>query len=357
LLQKTQPNPNSITPQKAPLNGIWQIIDLVIDKAVTGRRIVDSSLSSANNSLLSFIRKICQEPFVEFFTDTYQDRFTLVVRKPPTDKVGIQTLLNGPIVSEDGSTLYRTTIVDIEMDDVVKESLSWDDKEVYSWYSFTQQNTNPSGGGLSTAYIPAIYFEEYAKIWGSRPLQVAHNYSPYISHNDLKSSTDASKFQTQAVYDLKYLIESNAYKPFTRKGTIVVNGDRRLKRGNLVRLKATGEIFMIDSVSQSYSISENSIDRTTTLQVSRGMVESFIDGVDVLLTKKVGGKDVVREVKVGYFEIVNTNVKFEKRTFFDPVTKKEVVDIDVEKIYESMKVDQEVFNFFLKKQQFDPKYR
>ena len=32
--------------------------------------------------------------------------------------------------------------------------------------------------------------------------------------------------------DLKYVIESLSVLPFTRKGTIVINGDRRIKRGN-----------------------------------------------------------------------------------------------------------------------------
>src|SRR5690554_641312 len=86
------------------------------------------------------------------------------------------------------------------------------------------------------------------------------------------------------------------YKPFTRKGTIIVNGDRRLKKGTWFYYKPTNEIFYILSVTQSYS---SSIDRTTVIQVERGMVLDYVTGDRTI---NVNGKDV----ELSYFNIVDT---------------------------------------------------
>lgn len=290
--------------------GIWQIIKLVIDRGVTNRRIVDSSMSSANGSLLNFIKKVCQEPFVEFYSDTYGDLFYLIARKPPFDKQGILSLLDGRIEDEDGTSKYSSPVITITPEEVLREDLSFDDREVYSWYSFRPQNVYMGGGSvLPAAYTPAIYFEEYAKIWGSRPLELVHNYNPYLGEwDEEKGVPDISRYEEQAILDLKYLIESHCYLPFTRKGSIVVNLDRRLKRGNLVRYLPTGEIFYIDSVSHSYSISEQSIDSTTTLQVSRGMVEQYIYGIEL----NNGGTS---NTNYSYFNIINTDFKISKKQY------------------------------------------
>ena len=69
-----------------------------------------------------------------------------------------------------------------------------------------------------------------------------------------------------------------AYKPFTRKGTITIRGDRRIKRGMWIWYKKTNEIFYVDSVANSAQIQGNGdVDRFTTLNVSRGMIKDFID--------------------------------------------------------------------------------
>lgn len=292
--------------------GIWQIIKLVIDRNVTERRIVDSSMSSANGSLLNFIKKICQEPFVEFYSDTYGDMFYLIVRKLPFDSIGIRSMLKGEVETEKGTPRLTSPVININSEDVIREELSFDDREVYSWYSFKPQNVYMSGGNLlPAAYTPSIYFEEYAKIWGSRPLDLVHNYNPYQPLFDQdKGVADVSRYETQAILDLKYVIESHAYLPFTRKGTITLNGDRRLKRGNLVRYTPTSEIFHIDSVSHSFQISDSTIERTTTIQVSRGMVELFIYGVT--------GRDLGMnnsQTLLSYFNIINTDFKIETKQF------------------------------------------
>lgn len=287
--------------------GIWQIIKLIVDRNVTDRRIVDSSMSSANGSLLNFIRKVCQEPFVEFYSDTYGDLFYLIARKPPTDSVGIRSLLNGNIEDENGTSKLRSPVISIFGEEVHKEDLSMDDREVYSWYSFKPQNVVMSGGNvLPAAYTPAIFFEEYAKIWGSRPLDLVHNYNPYIgSYDEDKGVPDVSRYEEQAILDLKFIIDSHSYLPFTRRGSITINGDRRLKKGNLVRYAPTQEIFMIDSVTHNYSTSDSSVDRTTTISVSRGMIEPFIYGVELEGFSK----------PISYFNIINTNFDIKKKQY------------------------------------------
>lgn len=289
--------------------GIWQIVKLVIDRGVTDRRIVDSSMSSSNGSLLNYIRKICQEPFVEFYSDTYGDLFYLIARKPPYDREGIMSLLNGKVEDEKGSSKYTSPVITILPEEVIREDLSFDDREVYSWYSFRPQNVYMGGSSiLPAAYTPSIYFEEYAKIWGSKPLELVHNYNPYLGEwDEEKGVPDISRYEEQAILDLKFVIESHCYLPFTRKGTIVINLDRRLKRGNLLRYLPTGEIFLIDSVSHSYSISDSTIDSTTTLQVSRGMVEQYIYGLEL----DNGGATV----NYSYFNIINTDFKIKKKQF------------------------------------------
>ena len=99
------------------------------------------------------------------------------------------------------------------------------------------------------------------------------------------------------------MIESTAYLPFVRKGWIKVNGDRRLKVGNICRHKATGEIFSIDHVQQHYSISDGTIERYTTIQVSRGMIEQLIYGVP--LADATTGQPASF---ISYFNIVNTSI-------------------------------------------------
>lgn len=281
--------------------GIWQIIKLVFDKSISTRRIVDSSLSSANGSLLNYIRKVCQEPFVEYYMDTYGDTYNLVIRRPPYNSEGITTLLQGRVRDEVTGQTLNAPVINIEELNVIQESLSFNDSDIYSWYRLTPQNSFTGNSQIySTAYLPALYFPEYAEIWGSRAMDITHNYSPYLP---LDPEGDISAEQKQAYVDLAYLVESSAYMPFTRKGTLVINGDRRIKIGNLIRYKPTGEVFLVEGVSNNYSISEGSIDRTTTIQVTRGMVERLIYGVDIVVED---GKTK----NASYFNIINTNLDF-----------------------------------------------
>lgn len=286
--------------------GIWQIVKLVIDEQVLQRRIVDSSLSSANGPLLNFFRKVCQEPFVEFYMDTYGDMFYLTARKPPTDRVSILSELSAQVVTESTNGEKTTaTIIDIEPEDVLFEDLSFSDNEVVSWYHLIPQaNFSGDSEATSLTYLPAVYFPEYADIWGSRPLQIVHNYMTMMPKDPNANGLDVA--QKQAVEDMKYLVESNAYLPFTRKGTIKINGDRRFKYGNLIRYKMTGEIFRVEGVRQDYVTSDSNVDRITTLDVCRGMVEQLIYGIPAI----DDNGDTI-DGYISYFNIINTNPIYE----------------------------------------------
>lgn len=303
--------------EKKLASGVWQIVKLIIDSGVTDRRIVDSSISSANGSLLNFIRKVCQEPFVEFYTDTYGDMFYITVRKPPYDRLGIQSMLEGQVVTEKGKTNIRPAVVEIDSKDVIREDLVFNDSEAYSWYNFRPQNVYAGGGSVLPAlYTPALFFKEYAKVWGSRPLDLVHNYNPYISTTTDKGISDISRYEEQAILDLKFVVESHAYLPFTRRGTIVINGDRRIKKGNVIRYLPTGEIFIVDQVTQNIVITDRSIDRTTTIVVSRGMIEELIYGVDLGDIKNIS-----------YFNIINTDFQIKKKQYNEEYEVEEPVTI------------------------------
>lgn len=285
-------------------HGIWQIIKLVIDKGVTNRRLVDASISSASGSLLNFIQKVCQEPFVEFYMDTYGDNYYLIARKPPYDREGMRSLLDGKIFveSESGQEKMFSSVIDIEAKDIIDEKLFYDDSGAISWYHLQPQNSFiGSASTFTLAYLPAIFFQEYADIWGSKAMQLVHNYMPRIPLD--KNIDIASIIEAQAYEDLKFIIESNAYIPFTRRGQITVNGDRRLKIGNVIRYKSTGEIFFIDHVQQLFTINEATIDRTTVLQVSRGMKEVLINGIPAST-----GVDSTEIGVFDYFSIINTRL-------------------------------------------------
>lgn len=251
-------------------SGVWKIIEIAIDPEVENRRIVDSSLASAQGSLMSMIRKLCLEPFVEFFSDTYNNKFYFIIRKPPTNLKSYKSLLQ---TSKDIG-------LEIKPEDEISVDLNFDDTQTYSWYRLTPQGTFLGNGSqYSLAFLPAIFFPEYADIFGAKPMDVVTNY---IEYKPLEEDVnDANKklryFEEQSFEDLKFMIESNARNPFTRKGRLTVKGDRRYKKGMAIRLLSTGEVFRIDSVSHTAVFADGSNDRTTVLNVIDGLVEDHFE--------------------------------------------------------------------------------
>ena len=135
------------------------------------------------------------------------------------------------------------------------------------------------------------------------------------------------------ISDLKYMIDANAYAPFTRRGTIVLNGDRRIKRGTFI-LMPNNEVFYVESVDNSLSIRENSYTRTTTLNVSHGMYLPFINGVDV---KESDGTH-----NYGYFNLIDYGEGF---------SVDKLSEGNYEDVISKWKVNFNNFTFFLSRKQ------
>ena len=251
-------NGNDIDLIKA--SGIWQIVKLVIDKEIGGRRLADQSFASATGSLMNLIRKICQEPFVEFFMDTYGDKFYFICRKPPFSE----------------SSYKSNYTINIYEDDVIADNLSFNN-EFYTWYKL-----NPYGSliddslGESMAILPAVMLPEYMEIWGSKILEITTQYLDIDVSQSVQTENNLDIIKSQGRQDLDWLIETHAYLPFTRQGTITIKSDRRIKRGMNIRYVPTGELFYVDGVSNSREFGEI-ISSETTLQVNRGIVEKHYE--------------------------------------------------------------------------------
>ena len=138
--------------------------------------------------------------------------------------------------------------------------------------------------------------------------------SNYIDFDGIKDGKGLKLeyMQQQSIQDLSYLIESTALLPFTRKGTITIKGDRRIKRGMNIRLTSTGELFYVDAVSQTAQFDESTNDRATILTVCRGIVEKH---------------------KELYFNIIDTDKSSEQRSL------------------DKFHVNKDIFNFLLKRRQ------
>ncbi len=299
-------------------DGAWQIVKVIIDEAVQDRRIVDSSIAQEQGSIIKSIRKLCQWPFVEFFTDTYGDQFYFIIRKPPFDRKGWFGLIYGDAKGEEdnlipppptskaimkmgeGGTKSNDLVIDIEEEDIFSEELHFNDDEIFSWFRILPgAKVWGKSDQMAWAYLPAFYFPEYVDIWGSKPLMIESNYLEGSTYGDAFQNGNINYLVRQGLRDTAYVIESHQYLPFTRKGTITLNGDRRIKKNFCIRHKGTGEIFYVKEVQHNASISTESIDRTTTITVERGMVEKYIK------PKKVPGI----EIPVSYFNIIDTNIE------------------------------------------------
>ena len=291
-------------------SGIWSIINLNIDPNVSERIVVDASIATTNGSILNYVKKICRSPFIDFLGDTYGDQYYFTVRVPPFDRRSYISLLSGSyFTKEDSGSLSGQTvigdvaIITIKDDVVMSESLTMNESEIYTWYQLTPKHLYfGTYKYLAMIYLPIKGFQEYIDIWGSKPYQIEHNYMPYNPNLLEEKPIISSEIEKQTYLDLKYLIETHAYLPFTRKGNIVIaGGDRRIKRGGFIRYQPTHEIYYVDGVQHNYSVDDAGLlNRTTVVQVSRGMVEDYIKGVDIDGTT------------YSYFDIINTNIDFTK---------------------------------------------
>lgn len=236
--------------------GIWQIIKLVADQYSLSQNINDATIAFSQGSLLNYVQKVVQKPWLQFFGDTVGDQYYFQCRKEPFDYDGFTSLPLIKIVQEN---------------EVLSHELNWYDGEIYSWYQIIPKGSFLGKQDLIFAYVKAVFFEEYAEIWGSKPnIQVSN----YVNFNKID---EENKMFNKAIKDLKYMVESNAYLPFSRQGSIVIAGDNSIRRGYKIFYQPTGEYFYVDSVTHNYFTDENGPSYTTTLRVSRGILKSKFD--------------------------------------------------------------------------------
>ena len=334
-------------------SGIWQITKLLMDGSVADLRLHDATTSIQAGSLMSFFNKICQQPFVEFMGDTFGDQYYFIVRKPPFDKEGMmKTLISQGLMKSDNSYVqFGESIYDISNEDIINTNLSFDSQNVYSWYQFYPVYEMGAPNELKYM-IPAVLFPEYAAIYGSRDLSIQSQYrsfnKAYIKDelNEKNKSQQGDAEVRHSIHDLKYIIECNAYNPFTRSGTIQISGNRRIKRGVFIRIHSLNsdspEIFYVDAVSHDYSVTSAGVNRTTTLSVSHGMVEKYMFEGESLPKYTDSGKYI--EEGISYFNLIN---------FGEYENSKEKITMDSwTNIISSWKVNIDIFRFFLRKMQF-----
>ena len=261
-------NDSTFTPK-----GAWKLFKVWCDSQLDSRIFYNNILVNPDGSVADFIRSTCKEPFVEVLGDTWGAGYDLMVRKPPFDKSSIQTML----YAKNNDSASVESYIDIMDEDLYDFNLSFDNR-VYSWYKIVPADGLIPGldSKTSTILIPIFYLDEYVRVFGNKRCIIQDPYvlSAYLGGNKSKEKT-GSLFTTLAA-DYIFAIESTAYLPFTRRGQITINGDRRIKVGTFVRLAATNEIFYVVGVNQSVSFGESNVDRRTVLTVERGMVVDYI---------------------------------------------------------------------------------
>lgn len=299
------------------VRGVWKIIQMWVDPVLDqeGREIVDRSLIKSEGTLMDLMKKVCQDPFVEFWGDTWNDGFELIARKPPFSRSAIQDVLDSQ------------TYIEVRDSEFLSSQLFYDDR-AYAWFRIMPQNALIGKNNfMSLAYVPIIYLDKYVEHFGNKRLITNDVYIPDNwtddSVRDAESQSRLTPVQKALLRDLLFTIEINAYLPFTRRGTIVLNGDRRIKVGTFVRLAPTDELFYVTSVNQSAIFSGDGVDRTTTITVERGMKTEFI-----------------KNPVYNYFNIVN--IEGLRTAIENTVSEDEQVAA----------LNSEVFDFFLKRKTY-----
>ena len=350
------------------VNGVWQIIKLKSDPQIEDRRVVDETMMDADSTLIEQFKNVCQDPFVHIWGDTYGSQFEFIVRQQPFDAKGMRQIV--------GNKSY----IEIEDKDVYQINLGWED-EYYSWFKLQPSSRVVDNRTDFYDYaFPIVYLEKYVENFGNHKMIIPDNYVKEDSFVGEKGKENKNRTAEMLFNDLKYVLESYSVLPFTRKGTITINGDRRIKRGSFVKLNSTNEIFYVESVSNQVTFTGVSVDRTTTLSVKRGMVERFIKGaasgdaigklsesklskdeIKFIALQKAKGIRFIGEVEANpdlfsYYDIVNAETisKNLYNRFFSEQNGVSFNSNKTDKLNQTdFTVNEDTFDFFLNRRQFD----
>lgn len=344
---------------KNDYNGIWRSVKLAFDSKIETRKLADISLGSPDGSLLDLMRNYTQSPWVELIMDTYGEHFYFTFRQPPHNKKSIQEYINSD---------YFKKWSYIEEIDVLRDSLSFDTRS-YSLYQLDYKQATWGGAETLATVVPTIPLPDYAEVFGNKQWRMSSNLLPFEGTDDIQSVANQSYIRSKGIEDLVWVVETTCYLPFTRRGTITINGDRRFKKGMWFHYRPTNEIFYIVGVShlQSY---QGQVERTTTLTVERGMVLDFVKG-------GVRVRDSFSEeiYEPNYFNIVNTEkiesyLKSETNSFTQTSKVETATNSDTlgdnlfpttpsfggkqpqERVRSNFEINKKIFNFFLRRSQF-----
>ena len=324
-----------------PRLGIWQVVKLLIEPVVGERILLHTNFTLEHNNAYNVINKFLHIKFVEFFCDVYGKHIYLIFRKPPFDSAAfpaeVATQEKGEEATDEtisispGGTLvfeqqeiaprqqsqpaprrkrFRSAIINVNESDVVNESLQ-KETEAYSYYKIEPSGFQGITGLHNIVLSVEAYYNAYSNLNGNKALVVQYPYIPLPRKEDRSTRaqgravngkqqpTDYSRFVTlRLMDDLAYLVESHQYLPFSRRGTIELYGDRRIKMGTFIYYAMTDEIYYVDAVANVYRKGSNNFARRTVLTVSRGLRREYIKGKG---TVKVGRRDVA----LSYFNIID----------------------------------------------------
>lgn len=326
------------------VNGVWNIIKLFVDTACRNRRVI-GSLGNPEGTLSEMFDRICKYPLVELYSDTWVDTYDIIIRQPPYNKKAIQEVASN-----------ENRYITINKENILSTRLSYDDR-YYSWYQ-----VSPVDGlmgnlqGMSTTFVPVVYFPKMAEKFGNKRFMFEDSYIRLGATNGKNGVRDMDNMIFNLIDDLCYVIESNSYLPFTRRGIITINGDRRIKIGNFIKLDSTNELYYVTGVSNNLTMVNGTVDRTTTLQVERGMRMPLIFGETVMLSGEDSGLDKTpkgyllngeaRFINYCYFDIVNTEeIRARMKERFD----KNLVGKFETNSPTDFGLNDDVFDFFMKR--------
>lgn len=299
------------------VKGVWQMVQVLIDENLSDRRIVDRALANPEGTLQDLLNKFLQQPFVEWWGDCWGDGFDIIVRQPPFTESAIIDIFD--------SGTYRF----IYPQYIISMNLSFDTR-TYGWYRLMPQNTFLGGEQFSSlAWCPIIFLEEFVQHFGNKRYMINDVYFSAADFDTANGEENVNNMAQKLRNDMLYVVETTAYLPFTRRGTITIEGDRSIKAGTFVRVcpydNLKGELFYVTAVQNNISFNGDKVDRTTVLTVERGMLCNNLKG------------------KNSYFKIVNIDSlknMLSNNGEQSPGTTLSIVDTNV-------------FNYFLNRQQFD----
>lgn len=236
--------------------GIWNFIEIAIDPTVAVRVMQDSSIRTMEGSIINFIKKVLQEPFVEIVTETYGNKFRFIVRTPPTMK---ETYKNNPTI-------------EVSRKYLIADNTGISDENIYSWY-YLRANANMfNDPRLNSFMFPAIALQKYMQIYGSKKLDLGHTYV-YYQTNDPQNPEHVKQAKIQNVEDLVWMVKSFAPEQFFKKGTLTFSNIAGIKRGMNLYIPETDMLYYVESYSHNLTVSQ----KTTNVNVSRGIKLSEID--------------------------------------------------------------------------------